>query len=105
LGYIADKIVREIQPQKIILFGSRARDEAQEDSDIDLFVIQDSLLPNRQVRRQIERLLWGRDFSLDLIVHTPVEVTLNLEDNNPFYTQHIFKDGQVLYERPTQTSG
>lgn len=82
-----------------------ARDEAQEDSDIDLFVIQDSPLPNRQIRRQIERLLWGRDFSLDLNVRTPAEVTLNLEDNNPFYTQHIFKDGQVLYERPTQTPG
>jgi len=105
LTYIAEKIAREIAPQKIILFGSRARDEAREDSDLDLFVIQDSPMPNRLVRRRIDLLLWGRDFSLDLIVRRPEEVERNLADNNPFYTHHIFKYGRVLYERPTQTPG
>ena len=105
LAYIAEKIAREVKPQKIILFGSRARGEAQDNSDLDLFVIQDSPMSNRQVRRRIERLLWGRDFSLDLIVRTPAEVARNVEDNNPFYTHHIFKEGQVLYERPAQTPG
>jgi predicted nucleotidyltransferase len=104
ISYITDKIVREINPKQIIMFGSRARGDAKDDSDIDLFVVQDSGLPSRQVRRRIERLLHGRMFSLDLIVQTPDGVELNIQDNNPFYTRHIFKYGKVLYERTTKTS-
>ncbi len=105
IAYIVEKIVREVAPQRIIMFGSRARGEARDDSDLDLFVIQDSQTANRQVRRRIERLLWGREFSVDLIVRTPEEVARNVEDHNPFYTRHILKEGRVLYERPKSTSG
>ena len=99
IAYIVKKIVREIDPQKIILFGSRARGEARDDSDLDLFIVQDSQRPNRQVRRRIEYLLWGRRFAVDLIVRRPEEVERNVKDNNPFYTKHILKEGRILYER------
>ncbi len=99
IAYIVEKIVREVAPQRIIMFGSRARGEARDDSDLDLFVIQDSQTANRQVRRQIEYLLWGRRFAVDLIVRTPEEVERNVKDNNPFYTRHILKEGRMLYER------
>jgi UTP:GlnB (protein PII) uridylyltransferase len=73
-----------------------------DDSDLDLFIIQDSQVPNRQVRRRIEYLLWGRKFGVDLIVRRPEEVARNVADGNPFYTRHILKEGRVLYERPVQ---
>ena len=101
IAYIVEKITREVSPQRIIMFGSHARGQAVEDSDLDLFIIQDSQMPNRQVRRRIERLLWGRDFGVDLIVRTPAEVDRNMADGNPFYTRHIFGEGRVLYERPS----
>ena len=101
IAYVVDKIVRGVAPRRIILFGSRARGEATETSDLDLFVIQDGRAPNRQVRREIERLLWGRRFGVDLIVRKPEEVARNVADGNPFYTHHLLKEGQVLYERPT----
>ncbi|MEA3349605.1 MAG: nucleotidyltransferase domain-containing protein [Chloroflexota bacterium] len=34
LNYIVEKIIREIEPKQIILFGSRARGEALDSSDI-----------------------------------------------------------------------
>lgn len=37
IDYIVEKIVREIQPEKIILYGSYARGDFHEDSDVDLF--------------------------------------------------------------------
>jgi len=101
LNYIVEKIVREIEPKQIILFGSRARGDALDSSDVDLFIVQDHELSNRQVRRKIEYLLWGRLFGVDLIVRRPEDVERNLADHNPFYTQHIYSEGQVLYERPT----
>jgi predicted nucleotidyltransferase len=100
IAYIVEKIARGIAPRQIILFGSRARGEATDSSDLDLFVIQDSPASDREVRRQIESLLWGRRFGVDLIVRRPEEVARNVADGNPFYTRHIFAEGQVLYERP-----
>ena len=101
LNYIVQKIITRIAPEQIILFGSRARGEANEESDLDLFIIQDSPVSNREVRRQVDRLLLGRRFAVDIIVRKPEEVQRNLKDGNPFYTHHIFREGKVLYERPT----
>ena len=101
IAYIVNKIVQAVTPQRIILFGSCARGEATPTSDLDLFVIQDSRASNRQVRREIECLLWGRRFGIDLIVRTSEEVARNVADGNPFYTRHLLQEGQVLYERPT----
>jgi len=99
--YIVEKIVRGVAPQRIILFGSHARGEATRMSDLDLFIIQDSEESNREVRRRVEHLLWGRRFGVDLIVRKPEEVERNVSDGNPFYTRHILGEGRVLYERPT----
>jgi predicted nucleotidyltransferase len=99
LAYIVEKIVRAIAPQRIILFGSRSRGQETESSDLDLFVIQDTGRPSRQVRREIDQLLWGRRFAVDLIVATPEQVERNVAGGNPFYTRHILAEGKVLYDR------
>ncbi|MFQ5628797.1 MAG: nucleotidyltransferase domain-containing protein [bacterium] len=39
---LVDKIVSELSPEKVILFGSYAYGKASEDSDIDLLVIYDT---------------------------------------------------------------
>ena len=99
VGYIVEKIVRDVAPQRIILFGSRSRGQETEASDLDLLVIQDRGRSNRQVRRQIESLLCGRRFAIDLIVATPEQVERNVADGNPFYTRHILGEGKILYDR------
>jgi predicted nucleotidyltransferase len=99
LDYIVQKIVQEIQPTKIILFGSYARGDFSPDSDLDLFIIIDTPESSRVVRRKIDALLWGRMFALDLIVRNLTEVQWNLKTKNPFYMQHILKEGKVLYEK------
>ena len=100
IAYIVQKIARGVAPQRIILFGSYARGEAARTSDLDLFIVQDSVMSNREMRRQIEYLLWGRRFGVDLVVRRPEEVARNVNDGNPFYTHHILGEGRVLYERP-----
>lgn len=96
---VTQRIVNAIGPQRIILFGSQARGDAVYGSDLDLLVIQDSPYSDREIRRRIEQLLSDRRFGIDLIVRTPQEVDMNLADGNPFYTEHIFRDGIVIYER------
>jgi predicted nucleotidyltransferase len=101
IAYVVAKIAREVAPKQIILFGSHARGKATQASDLDLFIIHDSNMTNREVRRRVEYLLWGRRFGVDLIVRRPEEMERNVADSNPFYTQHILGEGRVLYERPT----
>jgi predicted nucleotidyltransferase len=99
IEYIVEKIVREIQPEKIILFGSYARGDFNQGSDLDLFIIKESKESSRIMRRKVESLLWGRRFPMDIIVRKPEEVAWNFRAKNPFYLYHIFKDGKVLYEK------
>jgi hypothetical protein len=54
---------------------------------------------DRAIRRRLERLFLTRRFGLDLIVRTQQEVARNLADGSPFYTEHIFGQGRILYER------
>jgi predicted nucleotidyltransferase len=100
IDYIVQKIVDRFDPYQIILFGSRARGDAAPDSDLDLFVVQSSAESNRQVRREIGLVLAGRHFGVDLIVRKPRDVELNIKNKNPFYVNHIFGEGKILYERP-----
>lgn len=104
VAYVVEKIVRGVAPQRVILFGSRGRGQQTEGSDLDLFVIQDTGRPSRVVRREIEQLLWGRRFAVDLIVVTPEQVERNVADGNPFYTRHIFREGKVLYDRRSDST-
>ncbi len=67
--------------------------------------MHDTPLSDRHVRGQLDRLFLDRRFGLDLIVRTPQEVARNVADGNPFYTEHIFGEGVVLYERRDAEAG
>lgn len=99
IDYIVEKIVRAIQPEKIILYGSYARGDYHKDSDLDLFIIKNGGKPNRLVRRKVDSLLRGRRFSLDVRVRKQEEVEWNFRAKNPFYIYHIFGQGKVLYDK------
>lgn len=99
IEYICQTIVAAIHPVKIILFGSQADGTATTESDLDLFIIHDLPLPSRQVRRQVGQLFLHRRFGLDLIVRNQEQIAANLADHNPFYTEHLFKRGVILYDR------
>ena len=105
IEYVWRKIVDAIHPIKIILFGSQAEGTADKQSDLDLFVIHDLPESSRQVRRQLDRLFLHRRFDLDLMVRNQKQVDANVADGNPFYTEHIFKRGVVLYDREQQKTG
>lgn len=70
LEQITGRLVDEVKPVRIYLFGSRAYGEPRADSDIDLCVIvpDDQLGPRREVARRARQAL--RDFlvSVDVIV-------------------------------------
>jgi predicted nucleotidyltransferase len=100
IKYIIEKIVREIQPEKIVLFGSYARGDYKYSSDLDLLIVKDDdKESSRTIRRKVDALLRGRKFAVDLLVRKTEEIDWNIRAQNPFYLYHILRDGKVLYEK------
>jgi predicted nucleotidyltransferase len=90
--------LKAYKPEKIILFGSSAKGDTDEYSDIDLVIIkktQDRFLQ----RLKKTALLIKEPIPVDLFVYTPEEFTQMLNDENPF-AQIVTKEGMVIYEKP-----
>jgi len=85
-------------PLKIVLFGSRARGNAEPDSDLDLLVIEESDLPRYKRSPRYFRALVGLFPKNDVIVWTPAEVASWAEVPSAFVTTAL-REGKTLYER------
>jgi len=57
LADMVQAIVREVDPERIYLFGSRARGDAREDSDIDLLIVESEPFgPGRSRFEELNRI-------------------------------------------------
>jgi predicted nucleotidyltransferase len=98
--------IKELNPYKIILFGSRANGGFSEDSDVDLIVVLDSpgiaknydeKMKNKLlVRRQIYEL--NKKIPIDLIVYSKEEYNMVSESGSSF-SKEMRDTGKVLYEK------
>jgi predicted nucleotidyltransferase len=95
---IADRIAREYQPEKIILFGSYAWGEPGPDSDVDLFIVKETVERARDRRVRVKELLWdkGSRVPIDVIVITPTELNQRLSIRDRF-CELIVRNGEALY--------
>lgn len=92
---VVDKIAKEFQPEKIILFGSYAWGKPTPDSDVDLFVVKETD-NTREAARKIGRLIFPRPFPLDLIVYTPKQVERR-QKSGDFFINDVLNKGIILY--------
>lgn len=94
------KIVRALkpyEPERVILFGSVARGDSDQYSDIDIAIVKNT------DARFLDRLatvygLIEPDFALDVLVYTPAEFAEMQARENPF-VEEITRDGIVVYEK------
>lgn len=94
-----EKLIREVNPERVILFGSYAYGNPSPDSDIDLLVI---VSPREgETRRErylrVALALTPRRFPADIIVHTPEEIEKRLPHS--FFLREILNRGKTLYAR------
>ena len=91
------RIVVEMRPEKVILFGSAARGEAAEDSDIDIVVIAES--PASFVDRIGQALdLYQGKREVQALVYRPEEWRRMLAEGRSFAST-VTSEGRVVYER------
>ena len=102
---IKDEIVSSLlplEPDKIILFGSYAYGNPNEESDIDLFLLKDDLNLNEirefelKARKQVRNLIFKYNIGFD-ILSAPTDYIKKREDY--FYKIDILQNGRMLYEQ------
>ncbi len=94
---IIDRLVKEFDPIKIILFGSNAWGKPEKDSDIDIMVIvaNDNQKPTQRASRAY-RCLKGLLLPVEIFVNTQSE--LNKYSATPSSLSHkIIQHGKILY--------
>jgi len=95
---IREKIVKGIDPEKIILFGSYAWGQPAENSDVDLLIIQKSEEPRRARQVSLRKKLFGIGVPMDLLVYTQEELNYRLELED-FFFEKIINEGKVIYAK------
>lgn len=95
---MVDRIVEIARPIKVILFGSRARGDAGESSDVDLLIIQETDQPRPKRGLPLYSALRHYHCSKDILVYTPEEVDdyRNLPHS---FIMTVMREGKVLYEK------
>lgn len=90
--------LKKYNPEKIILFGSSARGEIDEYSDLDLVVIKKT--HKRFVKRLVEvaNLIDSDVGKVDVFVYTPKEFEEMRKRENPFI-EKVIKEGKIVYAK------
>ena len=92
------RIREAMEPDRVILFGSRARGKGRAASDFDLLVIKESDEPRYRRSAPLYTKLADLPVGVDIVVYTPGEVSEWSAVPQAFVTTAI-REGQVLYER------
>lgn len=95
---LADQISQSCDPDLVILFGSHARGDATENSDVDLLVVAHSSLPKPKRSVPLYSLLRDYPFSKDILVYTPEEID-DYRHLRASLIHRALKEGVVLYEK------
>ena len=93
---LVERIVKNVNPKKIILFGSYAYGEPNNDSDIDLLIVKDTDEPRFKRDRKIRKYLRGMKIPIDLIIYTEQEIE-EWKHTKAAFINHILEKGKVLY--------
>lgn len=91
------RLVEAARPRKIILFGSRARGDAREDSDLDLLVIERDLENRVAEMVRLNRVLKGLVLPVELVVISE-RMFEELADTPGTVYFEAKREGEVLYE-------
>jgi predicted nucleotidyltransferase len=90
------KTLEKYRPDKVILFGSTARGEADAQSDLDVIVIKETQEPFIE-RLETMAKLCPAGIHADILVYTPEEIRAMEEEENPFIIQAL-REGKLVYE-------
>lgn len=92
------RIFAPFDPERIIVFGSRARDQADEESDVDVLVVYET---EKRFLDRLEELylLWDLPLAVDILAYTPSEFREMMEESA--FVQDVVREGRTIVRRET----
>ena len=102
LQQMVDAIVAEVDPDQVILFGSRARGDARDDSDVDFVVLESEPFGEERTKHGEEVRLYSAlskfGVPTDVLVYSHEDVDYWRDSLNNVLARAL-REGRVLYER------
>lgn len=92
-----ERLVKAANPSKVILFGSYARGDATEESDLDLMVIEQEVQNAGEEMIRLHRAVGNVGVGVDVLVYSDHEASRRSQvPGTVLYW--AFKEGKVLYD-------
>jgi uncharacterized protein len=95
---VALQLADAANASQVILFGSYARGEATDRSDVDLMVVAQTDLPRHKRAVGLYKQFRPYPFGMDILVYTPQEVQEGKKSPLSFVST-VLREGKTLYER------
>ncbi|HUT54206.1 MAG TPA: nucleotidyltransferase domain-containing protein [bacterium] len=89
-------IVGEVNPVRVILFGSAARGEFGPESDVDVLVVMPEGTHRRHTAQKLYREIKGITIPFDIVVATPGDLEKH-RDNPGLIYKTILEEGRTIY--------
>jgi len=99
IAEVAERLGRAAPDAVVILFGSHARGDAEEQSDVDLLIVEPEVESAFTETARLERALEGLDVSTDLIVVTRERYD-RWADERCTVVYEAARDGRIVYAPP-----
>lgn len=96
--------LRPYEPERVYLFGSWARGEGDDLSDLDILVIKRTAEPFFDRLREVGRLLPPGMGGVDVLVYTPEELARMQSQGNAF-AEVIAEEARLIYGGETESRG
>jgi len=89
--------IKELNPEKIIIFGSYAYGDTNANSDLDICVVEKNVENKLEEKKKIRNLLKNIEIAKDILVPSEEEYNFYKNEINSVYND-IDKKGIVLWE-------
>lgn len=90
-------VSQKVKIHEVRVFGSRARGDATEESDLDVLIVVDWL--DHTIERYISDCAWEAGFSEDIVI-MPVAISLDTLRNTPIresiFIKNVYREGVSL---------
>ena len=96
---IVNTIVTTVEPEKIILFGSHARGDYKQNSDIDILILKKGLKNERDLTNNLYMEFFNRKISIPIdLIAIDYDKYYQLNNDIGFIYKTIDREGRVIYE-------
>lgn len=96
IDHLVQRIIDEVHPLRILVFGSAARGDFGAHSDVDVLVVMPDGVHRRRTAQLLYRRIRGVGIPFDILVATPTDLNRQ-KDNIGLIYRTILQEGKEIY--------